>query len=211
MTLPHEKPDSTRLYLITPSMPQMASLPQALAGLLDEFEIACVRMSAATGTEDDLRRIADNLRDICHARDVPLLISDHFRMASAQGLDGVHLTDGARNVRSARKSLATDSIVGAYARASRHDGMNAAEIGADYVSFGPVSQSSLGDGNLAGSDLFAWWSELIEVPVVAEGGMTPDIVMDLAPFADFIALGDEIWSHPAGPRNALADFSARLR
>ena len=210
MTSSHEERASTKLYLITPAAPQMATLPKVLSSFLDEFEIACVRMSASVGTEDQLRRIADTLRDICHARDVPLVITDHYRMANAQGLDGVHLTDGARNVRSARKVLAPDAIVGAYARASRHEGMNAAEIGADYVSFGPVSQSSLGDGTLAGSDLFAWWSQIIEVPVIAEGGFTPELSGDLAPITDFIALGEEIWSHPSGPQNALADFIARL-
>jgi thiamine-phosphate pyrophosphorylase len=43
-------------------------------------------------------------------------------------------------------------------------------------------------------DVFAWWSEIIEVPVVAEGALTEDLIRTLAPITDFIALGDEIWS-----------------
>ena len=37
---------------------------------------------------------------------------------------------------------------------------------------------------------------MIEVPVVAEGALTPALIGQLAPMADFIALGPEIWSEP---------------
>lgn len=199
-----------RIYIVTPILPRMATLPSTLGALLDRFDIACVRMAASGSGESELRRIADTLRPVCHERDVPLLITDHYRLASASGLDGVHLSDGPRNVLSARKALAQDAIVGCHARSSRHDGMIAAEIGADYVSFGPLSPSTLGDGTLADPELFAWWSELIETTVVAEGGMTPDLAAILATSADFLALGEEIWQHPDGPETALEAMLAKV-
>ena len=88
--------------------------------------------------------------------------------------------------------------------------MTAAEAGADYVSFGPVGASALGDGTTAPAELFAWWSEMIEVPVVAEGALTPDLAAEIGRTADFLALGDEIWMHPEGPEAALAAFLQRL-
>ena len=75
---------------------------------------------------------------MAHARDVPLVVADHYRLVARLGLDGVHLSDGARQVRAVRKALGQDAIVGAFAHASRHEGLTAGEIGADYVSFGPV-------------------------------------------------------------------------
>ena len=69
----------------------------------------------------------------------------------------------------------------------------AKEAGADYVSFGPVGTSTLGDGSRATRDLFAWWSEMIEVPVVAEGHLDAGLVEELAPVTDFLAVGEEIW------------------
>jgi thiamine-phosphate pyrophosphorylase len=199
-----------KLYLIAPANPALGEFPDTLAALLDGFDVACVRMGGAQAGEDALARTADALRPVCHARDVPLLITDHFRLATRLGLDGVHLSEGARQVRAARKDLLRDTIVGAHARASRHDGMTAAEIGADYVSFGPLTPSSLGDGTLAPLELFAWWAEMIEVPLVAEGGLTPDLAEDLAQTADFLALGEELWTHPKGPEPALKEFSRRL-
>ncbi|HPG21347.1 MAG TPA: thiamine phosphate synthase [Amaricoccus sp.] len=198
------------LYLVTPAQPSLGELPDALGAALDAVPVACVRLALARTTEEDLMRAADTLRPVCHARDVPLVLTDHFRLVTRLGLDGVHLGDGARQIRAARKELGADAIVGAHARASRHDGMTAAEIGADYVAFGPLTQSSLGDGTLAPLELFAWWSEMIEVPVVAEGGLTLDLAADLAGIADFIALGDEIWNAPEGPVAALRSYAERL-
>jgi thiamine-phosphate pyrophosphorylase len=93
----------------------------------------------------------------------------------------------------ARKELGEDAIVGAFCGHLRHDGMSAGEAGADYVSFGPVGETTLGDGSRAEAELFQWWSEMIEIPVVAEGGLNADIVRALAPITDFFGIGEEIW------------------
>lgn len=130
--MPNE--ETAKLYLVTPPTLRLADFSDTLAGVLDRFEIACVRLQLATRSEDDIARAADTLRAVCDQRDVPLVLSDHFLMVERLGLDGVHLSDGARQVRAARKALGTDAIIGAYAHASRHDGMTAGEIGADYVS-----------------------------------------------------------------------------
>ena len=71
--------------------------------------------------------------------------------------------------------------------------MTAGEAGTDYIAFGPVGDTALGDGSKAEAELFAWWSEMIELPVVAEGALTTDLVETLAPVTDFFAVGEEIW------------------
>ena len=79
----------------------------------------------------------------------------------------------------------------------------AAESGADYVSFGPVGPTGLGTGEEAPMDLFAWWSEMIEVPIVAEGGLDAVLIGKLAPITDFFAIGPEIWAKD-DPMDALS-------
>ena len=197
-----DQPNTPQLYLITPVGAAASTVGPLLADVMDRFPVACLRIPGA-GTEDELGRLADLAREIALARDVAVVIDDHVQLALRHGLDGVHLRDGARSVRYARKELGADAIVGAYCGASRHDGMNAAEAGADYVSFGPCGASALGHGPVAELDLFQWWSEVIEVPVVAEGALTPALIGHLAPITDFIALGPEIWSEP-DPVEALA-------
>ncbi len=185
--------EQPQIYLITPPEIELSHFPTDLARVLDAEDIACIRLSLATRDEDLILRAADAVREVAHRFDVALVIDTHVVLAQRLGLDGVHLTDGARSVRMARKELGADAIVGAYCGHLRHDGMSAGEAGADYVSFGPVGETALGDGSRAEPDLFQWWSEMIEIPVVAEGGLDTDIVRTLAPMTDFFGIGEEIW------------------
>ena len=182
-----------QVYLLTPPAFELSSFPDRLAEVLDSFEVACVRLSLATTDEDTLSRSADALRAVCYDADVALVIDSHVGLVERLGLDGVHLSDGARSVRKVRKTLGTDAIVGAFCGASKHDGMTAGEVGADYIAFGPVGETSLGVGTHADYELFEWWSEMIEVPVVAEGALDADVIRRLAPVTDFFGIGEEIW------------------
>lgn len=182
-----------QLYLVTPPAFSLASFPDRLAAVLDAVEIACLRLSLAARDEDEITRAADALRDIAHARDVAIVLDNHAILADRLGLDGVHLTDTRRSIRKLRADMGSDAIIGAFCGASRHDGLTAAEAGADYVAFGPIGETPLGDGSRADREIFEWWSEMIEVPVVAEGALTPALVAEFAPITDFFALGPEIW------------------
>jgi thiamine-phosphate pyrophosphorylase len=201
--------DLPQLYLITPPVLDLDLFPAQLAACLDATEIGCVRLSLASRDEDHIARAADALRDVTHARDVALVIDTHMLLVERLGLDGVHLTDGARSVRKMRKDLGAEAIIGAFCGASRHDGMSAGEYGADYVSFGPVGLSPLGTGEQAGLELFQWWSEMIEVAVVAEGALTADLIRTLTPHADFFGLGDEVWGQD-DPVKALMTLRAAM-
>jgi len=198
-------PEQPQIYLITPPEIELSRFPDRLAAVLDAHDIACVRLSLSTHDEDRLSRAADACREVAHARDVAIVIETYFVLAERLGLDGVHLTDGARTVRKARTHLGPDAIVGAFCGTSRHEGMNAGESGADYISFGPVGVTTLGDGTRAEPELFDWWSQMIEIPVVAEGALDADLVRTLAPMTDFFGIGDEIWSveDPAAALGAL--------
>ncbi len=198
-----------QLYLITPPEFDLAVFPDQLAAVLDGTEVACVRLAMASQDQDRVARAADALRAVTHARDVALVIERHVLLVERLGLDGVHLTDGAHSLRKVRKDLGADAIIGTFCGTTRHEGIAAAEAGADYVAFGPVGESALGDGSRAPFDLFEWWSEMIEVPVVAEGALTTDLVAKLAPVTDFLAIGAEIWGSDT-PTAALRALLAPL-
>ena len=183
-------PERPQIYLLTPPEFELSAFPARLDEVLDSHEIACLRLSLATRDEDRIARSADAVREIAHAHDVALVIDSHVGLVERLGLDGVHLTDGARSVRKVRKDLGADAIVGAFCGASKHDGMNAGEAGADYIAFGPVGQTALGDGTIADYDLFEWWSRL-------------------APVTDFFAIGEEIWREDDAVA-ALTRLAARM-
>jgi thiamine-phosphate pyrophosphorylase len=204
------EPEQPQLYLITPPQISLSSFPDQLARVLDAAPVACLRLALATSDEDQLLRAGDALRELAHSRDVPLVIAQHTQLAERLGLDGVHLSDGARGVRAARKALGPDAIVGAFCASSRHDGMTAGGAGADYVAFGPVAETALGTGQSTPQDLFAWWSEMIEVPVVAEGALDAAGMAELAPVTDFFGIGPEIWGAD-DPAEALLTLTQALR
>ena len=200
MSEEYPEKEQAQLYLVTPPAFELASFAETFQRVLDAAPVACARLAMATKDEDQIARAGDALREICHARDIPLVIESHLIMVERLGLDGVHLTDGARSMRYARGELQDEAIIGCFCGTSRHDGLNAGEAGADYISFGPCGESALGDGSAAPQELFQWWSDVVEVPVVAEGALTANLINALSPFTDFFAIGEEIWNtdDPAG-------------
>ena len=194
-----------QIILITPPAIDLEVFPDRLAAVLDAVEVACLRLSLATRDEDTLLRAGDACRLVAHDRDVAIVIENHVLLAERLGLDGVHLTDGARSVRKVRKDLGNDAIVGAFCGTTRHEGISAGEAGADYAAFGPVGDTTLGKGERAGFELFEWWSQMIEVPCIAEGALTAELIGQFGPVTDFFGLGEEIWGtdDPAAALKAL--------
>jgi len=207
MTEEFQEKEQAQLYLITPPVIDLETFPALLNKVLDVAPVACLRLALATKDENTIIKTGDMVREICHARDIAVVIENHLIMVDRLGLDGVHLTDGARTVRYARKELGDDAIIGAYCADSRHDGMNAGEASAEYVCFGPCGENALGDGSVAPTELFQWWSDVVEVPVVAEGALSVEVIKSLSPITDFFAVGEEIWNtdDPAAAFKVLAD------
>lgn len=197
--------EQPQIYLITPPAFELGTFPDQLRRVLEAHPVACLRLALASHDEDRIARAADACREVAHHFDVAIVVNDSVALAERLGLDGVHLTDAHRSVRDARKTLGPDAIVGAFCGASRHDGMSAGEAGADYVAFGPVA----GSGDVAAHDLFAWWTEMIEVPVVAEGALDEDRAASLSSVTDFFGIGEEIWTAD-DPSAALGALSARF-
>ena len=197
-----------QIYLVTP--PEIdAAFADRLSAVLDAYAIACLRLDLATKDADRVTRAADLCREVAHRFDVPLVVTDHVAFVQPLGLDGVHLTDP-RGVRKLRADWGPEPIVGAFCGRSRHEGMGAGEAGADYVAFGPAGATPLGSGERVDPDLFQWWSETIELPVVAEGALDAEVIAALAGVTDFIALGEEIWSAD-DPAARLHELTAAFR
>ena len=198
-----------RLYLVTPPRVGPDFVP-LLERALAAAPVACLRIDLGQAPEEEWRAAADLLTPACHAAEVALVVADHWRLVEPLGLDGVHLGDARTSLREVRKALGADRIVGAFAGASRHRGMVLAEAGADYVAFGPVGDTGLlGDEQRARDDLFQWWSEMIETPSVAEGGVAEADAARLSAAADFIVPDRRFWE-AADPAARLGAYAAAL-
>jgi len=196
-----------RLYLMTP--PDLSD-QAALAGFLPRIEaalgagdVACVLLRSAGLPDPAAERAARALRPIVQARDVALLVEGQPEVARAGGCDGVHLSGEGASLDAARRILGPEAIVGVACGLSRHAAMDVGEAGADYVAFAGEA------GEL--EPLLAWWQETMEIPCVAMGGTGLENAAALAGAgADFLAVGDAVWRHPAGPAAAVETLNALL-
>ncbi len=205
----------TRLYLITPpQVTGLAAFEDAVDEALDGGDIACLqfRLKLPDGRIDTAttRALAEGLAPRLRARDVAIIINDSPELARELGADGVHLGPEDMEIRAARRLLGPDMIIGASARNSRHDAMEAGEAGADYVAFGAFYPTGTKAGTVpADPEILEIWQETMELPCVAIGGIT---VANAAPLvragADFLAVSAGIWQHPGGPAAAVRAFNS---
>jgi len=198
-----------QLYLITPPGLDPASFADGLARALDAGPVSCVQLRLKQANDDTVRRAAEALAPIAQSRDVAFILNDRPDLAAETGCDGVHigLEDAAYD--HARRIVGTDAIVGVTCHASRHLAMVAAEQGADYVAFGAFFPTGTKDAKTrADVALIRWWAELMEVPCVAIGGITPDNCRPLVEAgADFLAVISAVWDDPDGPAAAVRRFA----
>jgi len=158
-----------------------------------------------------VRRAARILMPIAQQRGVAFVMNDRPDLAAELDCDGVHVGEEDMPYAEARRLLGPDRIVGVTCGDSKDRAVAAAEAGADYVAFGAFfpSGTKAGAKYRARPELLADWSETTVVPCCAIGGITQENCPPLvAAGADFLAVIGAIWSYPAGPREAVADFNA---
>ncbi len=188
------------LYLITPPALDPAAFRDRLAAALDAGEVAAVQLRLKDLDDDALRRAIDALRPVVQERGVAFLLNDRPDLVRATGCDGAHVGQDDTEVAEARRLLGEELQLGASCYDSRDLAMRAGEAGADYVAFGAFFPSPTKTTGLrAGTDLLEWWSEVMEPPCVAIGGIT---AANCAPLvragADFLAVVSAVWDHPDG-------------
>jgi len=200
---------AARLYLITPPALEPAAFAAQLAEALDAGDVACLQLRLKDVDDDTIRRAADVLRPVAQSRGVAFLMNDRPDLARETGCDGVHVGQEDAPYAEARRLLGPDKTVGVTCYASRHLAMEAAEAGADYVAFGGFFPSPTKGGRKFHGDIeiLRWWSELMEVPSCAIGGITPENCGPLvAAGADFLAVISAVWGHPQGPGAGVKAF-----
>jgi thiamine-phosphate pyrophosphorylase len=197
----NDSPAACRLYLVTPERIDLQAFRDDLAAALDAGDVACVQLRLKGIGDDDIRRAAECLCPIAQARDVAFLLNDRPDLARATGCDGVHVGQDDANCEEARRIVGPGGIVGVTCHDSRHLAIEAAERGADYVAFGAFFPTTTKEAKgHPEPEILEWWSETMEIPCVAIGGITADNCAPLVRAgADFLAVLGAVWNHPDGP------------
>lgn len=200
---------AARLYLITPVVDDPAVFAPRLAEACATGHVAALLLRLPKAEErtlvNHIKVLASSVQDhgtaliIASAGEADLAI-----VAGRAGADGVHVTSGQFDLKDLRQQLKSERALGVGGLRTKDEAMAAGEAGADYLLFGEPRA----DGSVPALDSVieraAWWAEIFETPCVAYAADLDAIPTLVATHAEFIALGDAVWSHPEGPAKAVA-------
>jgi thiamine-phosphate pyrophosphorylase len=202
-----------RLYLVTPPRLDPDIFAERLAAALDAGDVGAVQLRLKDADDDAVRRAIAVLRPVAQARDVAFLLNDRPDLARETGCDGAHVGQEDMAVREARRILGPDLTLGVSCHGSRELAMDGGEAGADYVAFGAFFPSGTkAEAPVeAEPEILAWWSEIMELPCVAIGGITATNCAPLVQAgADFLAVVSAVWDHPEGPAAGVRAMNAAI-
>lgn len=188
---------TTQLYLISP-LDVSGDFPRRLERALEAGKgvVTAFQFRVKDIDQHEAAALAEPLQEICAAHEVAFIVNDSIALAKRLKADGVHLGQGDGDVKEAREELGREAQIGVTCHASRHLAIEAGEAGADYVAFGAFFPSETKETeHRAELQLLEWWNEMVEIPSVAIGGITPENCRPIIEAgADFLAVSGAIWS-----------------
>jgi thiamine-phosphate pyrophosphorylase len=194
---------AARLYLITPVLEDASFAPQ-LAEACATGAVAAVLLRLAPSDERTLINQVKALGAAAQDHGAALIVTsdgkaDLATVAARSGADGVHIQGDPAQVRELRDRLKSERAIGVGGIRTKDDAMTLGEAGVDYLLFGEPRR----DGSLPSlesvAERAAWWAEIFETPCVAYAPSIDAVETLAATNAEFVALGDAVWSHPDGP------------
>lgn len=191
------------LYLLTPSFLDPLKFKPLLIEALEVGRVAAVQLRLKNVSDNEIRKAINILQPAVQDRNIAFILNDRPDLAKECGCDGAHIDMKDTPIELARAQLGDDLQLGVSCYDSRDMAMKAGEKGADYITFGFPSSSK--DTDIRASiNLISWWSEIMEIPVVATGGITAE---NCKPFvkagADFLSVIDAVWNHTEGPAQGV--------
>jgi thiamine-phosphate pyrophosphorylase len=199
-----------RLYLATPAVDDPRPLVASLPGLLAAADIAAVLLRLQ---ETDQRTMISRIKAVAPAIQnggAALLLEGRAELVARAGADGAHLS-GIAALEEALPSLKPDRIAGVGGLTTRHDSMAAGEAGADYVLFGEPDAGGERPSTGAIAERLQWWDELFEPPCVGFAMSREEAVEFAQAGADFVLVGDFIWTDPRGAASALIGVDQAIK
>lgn len=164
----------TRIYFITDSTPYteeefLVRVRSALRG-----GVSLIQLREKQRTTREYIRLAEKVNEIVKEFGVPLIIDDRIDVAMAAGVKGVHLGQSDMPIKTARKILGEDFIIGATAK-TVEQALEAFEQGADYLGVGAIYPTTTKVKTvLTSTQMLDKICKAVPIPVNAIGGLNKD-------------------------------------
>lgn len=153
--------------------------------------------------DDDRRELGERLVALADPYRVPVIVNDDPSLAIAIGAAGVHLGREDAGLSGTRERY-PDLIIGVSCYNDLERAVDARDRGADYLAFGAFYPSTSKPGAVhADVDLLARARAVLDRPIVAIGGITPENGAPLlAAGADFLAVISGLYANANTYENA---------
>ena len=165
---------NTRIYFITDSTPYteeefLARVKSALKG-----GATLIQLREKERTTREYISLAQKVHELSKQFGVPLIIDDRIDVALAAGVEGVHLGQSDMPIKTARKILGEDFIIGATAK-TVEQATEAYEQGADYLGVGAIYPTTTKVKTvLTSTEMLDKICKAVPIPVNAIGGLNKD-------------------------------------
>lgn len=180
---------TTRLFLVAPD-----AISESL--LIDCATAACSAGDCATILVAE--NISQKSVEALQALNLAVILNNtEPRKVHHLKADGLQLSS-LEDFKAARENLKNE-VLGFLAGVSRHEAMEAAEAGADYVAFTQTKQ-------YAGIPIIGWWLDVTNLPAVAFDPASDATLRSQNP--DFIRPSDDMWGDADSASRVVKDLMA---
>lgn len=195
----------SKIYLISPEKIELQQFSKSLCNALETGLVPAFQLRLKNYSNQEILKISHEIKKICQDNNTLFILNDSYKLALEAGAGGVHLGDEDDKILEARKNSPQNFIIGASCYDSRDIATNAAEAGADYISFGAFfeTKTKISKGKPS-PEIISWCNEIINLPTVAIGGINNENCKILVKEkVDFLAVISFVWQHQQGPAAAI--------
>ena len=144
-----------------------------------ENGVTCVQLREKELNESDFLKEAKQISALCKEYKVPFIVNDNVNIAIACKADGIHIGQEDMELKSVRKLVGEDMIIGVSAH-TVEEAIKAQEGGADYIGIGAVfATSTKTDVDVLSFETLRSICEAVDIPTVAIGGIKKDNICKL--------------------------------
>ncbi|MBP1536805.1 MAG: thiamine phosphate synthase [Ruminococcus sp.] len=201
----------TRIYFITDSTPYteqefLDRVRSALRG-----GVSLIQLREKERSTREYIDLAHKVGALAQEFGVPLIIDDRIDVALASGVQGVHLGQSDMPIKTARKILGDDFIIGATAK-TVEQAVEAFEQGADYLGVGAIYPTTTKVKTvLTSTEMLDKICKAVPIPVNAIGGLNKDNIDVLKGIGISGICAVSAIMKADDPENAVKELSAAVK
>ncbi|PWL16875.1 thiamine phosphate synthase [Falsochrobactrum shanghaiense] len=202
--------DRCRILLVAPPLADADALAALLTAALSGGDVTSVILDSGDLDEASFQASLQKAVPVIQKADAAAIILNDTRIAGRVGADGVHIEGNAATLAEIIEKHTPKMIVGTGNLRDRHGALEIGELQPDYVFFGKIGADTKPDAHPRNLALAQWWSEMIEIPSIAQAGNSlQSVIVAAATGADFVALGRAVFEAD-DPAKAVAEANRLL-